>query len=64
MMEHDNVRKGMYTCTCDWVTLLYHRKWTGHCKQAILEKIKIIIKKKELFDLLLASLIILVKFFF
>ena len=26
MMEHDNVRKRMYICICDWVTLLYSRK--------------------------------------
>ena len=25
VMEHDNVRKRMYTCMCDWVTLLYSR---------------------------------------
>ena len=30
---------------CDWVTLLYGRKLTEYCKQAIMEKIKIIIKK-------------------
>ena len=30
---------------CDWVTLLYSRKLTEHCKSAIMEKIKIIIKK-------------------
>ena len=33
----------MYTCMCDWVTLLYSRKWTEHCKPAIMERIKIII---------------------
>ena len=27
---------------CDWVTLLYSRKLTGHCKPAIMEKVKII----------------------
>ena len=36
---------------CDWVTLLYSRKLTEHCKPAIMEKIKIIIiittKKKS-----------------
>ena len=36
----------MYTCMCDWVTLLYSRKLTEHCKPAIMEKIKIIIKRK------------------
>ena len=25
---------------CDWVTLLYSRKWTEHCKPAIMEKTK------------------------
>ena len=32
---------------CNWVTLLYSRKLTEHCKPAIMEKIKIIIKKKK-----------------
>ena len=46
MMEHDNVRKrSVYICTCDWVILLYSRKLTEHCKPAIMEKIKILIKK-------------------
>ena len=36
----------MYTCMCDWVTLLCSRKLTEHCKSALMEKIKIIIKKK------------------
>ena len=40
MME-DNVRKRMYICVCDWVTLLYSRKLTD-CKPTIMEKIKII----------------------
>ena len=31
---------------CDWVTLLYGRKLTEHCKPTIKEKIKIIKKKK------------------
>ena len=44
MME-DNVRKRMYICMCDWVTFLCSRKLTEHCKPAIMEKIKIIIKK-------------------
>ena len=38
MMDHDNVRKRMYTCMCDWVTLLYRRK-----KNNVLGKFK----KKE-----------------
>ena len=45
MMEHDNVRKRMYICMCDWVTLLHSRKLTEHCKPAMMEKIKIIKKK-------------------
>ena len=40
--------KIMYTCMCNWVTLLYSRKLTGHCKPAIMEKIKIIIYIKKL----------------
>ena len=39
--------KRMYTCMCDWVTLLYNIKLTEHCKSAIMEKIKIILKWKE-----------------
>ena len=30
---------------CDWVTFLYSRKLTEHYKSAIMEKIKIILKK-------------------
>ena len=40
------MRKRMYTCMCDWVSLLYSRKLTEHCKPAIMEKIKIIKKKR------------------
>ena len=32
---------------CNWVTLLYSRKLTEYCKPAIMEKIKIILKKKS-----------------
>ena len=32
---------------CNWVTLLYSRKLTEHCKPAKMEKIKIITYKKE-----------------
>ena len=47
-MEHDNVWKRMYICMCDWVTLLYSRKLTEHCKPGMMEKrIKIIKKKKK-----------------
>ena len=28
------------TCMCDWVTMLYSRKLTEHCKPAIMEKNK------------------------
>ena len=39
MMEYDNVRKKrMYTCMCNWVTMLNSRKLTEHCKPAIMEK--------------------------
>ena len=31
---------------CDWVTLLYSRKLTEHCKPAIMKKIKIIKDQK------------------
>ena len=37
--------KRKHTCMCNWVTTLYSRKLTEHCKPAIMEKIKIIIKK-------------------
>ena len=30
----------MYTCMCDWVTLLYSRKLTEYCKPAVMEKHK------------------------
>ena len=45
MMEPDNVRKRMYMC--DWVTFLYSRTFTEYCKPAIVEKIKIVIKKSK-----------------
>ena len=32
----------MYTCMCTWITMLYSRKLTEHCKPAIMEKNKII----------------------
>ena len=42
----------MDTCMCDWVALLFSRKWTEHFKAAIMKKIIIFknfikIKKKE-----------------
>ena len=33
-------------CICDWVTLLYSRTLTEHCKPAIMEKNKNHYKKK------------------
>ena len=30
----------MYTCMCNWVTMLYSRKLTEHCKLVIMEKNK------------------------
>ena len=35
----------MYTCMCNWVTMLYSEKLTKHCKPV--EKIKIIINEKR-----------------
>ena len=43
----------MYTCVCDWVTLLCSRKLTEHCKPAIMEKTKIIVKNSLKFYCLL-----------
>ena len=41
------MRKRMYVCMCDWVSFLYNRKLAKHYKPTIMEKIKIILKKKE-----------------
>ena len=38
--------KNMYTCMCNWVTMLYSRKLTEHCKPAIMEKNKKSLYKK------------------
>ena len=46
MMEHDHVRKRMYTRMCAWVTLLDSRNLTEHGKQAMVEKINIILEKE------------------
>ena len=46
-MTEDNGRKRMYVCTRDWVSLLYYRKLTEHCKPAITGKIKIILKNDQ-----------------
>ena len=32
---------------CDWVTLLHSKKLTEYCKPTVMEKIKIIKKRKE-----------------
>ena len=40
---------------CGWVTLLYSRKLTEHCKPAIMDKIKIILKKKHKWESLCAD---------
>ena len=37
---------GVCGCVCNWVTLLYSRKVTEHFKPTVMEKIKIILKKK------------------
>ena len=41
------VKECMYVCVTDWVTLLYSRQLTEHCKPAMMEKIKIILKKSK-----------------
>ena len=33
--------KRMYTFMCNWVTMLYSRKLTGHCKPVLTEENKI-----------------------
>ena len=47
VMQHDNAGKRMYTCMCDWVTFLCSRNLAEHSKSAIMEKIKIIIKRPK-----------------
>ena len=37
-MEHDNVKKIIYKCMCNWVTMLYNTKLREHCKPAIMKK--------------------------
>ena len=51
----DNVSKGICVYMCDWVTLLYSRKLTEHCKPAMMEKIKIIQKKEYTYNVVLVS---------
>ena len=46
----------MYTCMCNWDTMLYSRKLTEHCKPAVMGKIKIIIKKWSLIDSVLKTI--------
>ena len=43
----NTVKKRMYICMCDRVTLLYNRKLTEHCKPTTMEKIKNILKRKN-----------------
>ena len=38
----------MYTCMCNWVTMLYSRKLIEHCKPAIMEKNHYIHEKYQL----------------
>ena len=47
MMEHDNVGKKIYTCLCNWFTVLYSKKLTEHCKPAIIKRKHTLKKKKE-----------------
>jgi len=49
--------KRMYTCMCNWVTMLYSRKLTEHCKLAIMERKIIILKKKKLGEIRESSII-------
>ena len=37
----------MYTCMWNWVSMLYIRKLTEHCKPAIMEKNKILLSHKK-----------------
>jgi len=37
----------MYVFMCDWVTLIYSREFTKHCKPAIMGKKSFKILKKE-----------------
>ena len=46
----DNVRKRMYTCMYDWVTLLYSRKLIEPSRPTIMEKINITEKTIETDD--------------
>ena len=56
------MRKRMYICTCDWISLLYSRKLTEHYKPAMMEKIKVIIhKKKEVLNMILTACRLLYK---
>ena len=59
MVEHDNVRKKMYICICDWVTLLYSKKkLTEQCKHVSTYNIILeshLEKAKEQFEALRAQ---------
>ena len=39
MMEHDDLRKKMYTCMCNWVTMLNSRK-KNHIEKITIKKLK------------------------
>ena len=43
----NNVRKRMHICMYDWVTFLYSRKLAEPRKPSMMEKIKVIKKKKK-----------------
>ena len=49
LMMENNVRNRMYICVCDWITLLSSSKLIEHWKPTILEKIKIILKRKKVY---------------
>ena len=46
--EYAYIHVCVYVCVCHCVTLLYSRKVKEHCKPTIMEKIKIIFKKRIL----------------
>ena len=41
LVKTETMRKRIYTCMCDWVTVLYSRKLAEPCKPTTIEKIKI-----------------------
>ena len=46
-MMKANMRKRMCICICNWVTLLYSRKMTDHCKPSMIEKNENHLKKRN-----------------